>query len=354
MAYGIAPDPKLYDELWSYINWLNGGNVFLNRNGEGFSSKYPDPATVAGYCARGGIYVDYCGWPMYYDHQGGNANGDRFKQFLSYVGQDPNYCRGFIPYAWVVPCYPMPGKFIRAWVTGANAYIPPPSGGGRLAASYEAPSNYCQVGSEKYYAYTAVGVKVYSGGVFKGWYFYGAVDGPNYVSPQVYARFIKECVKLYPPPGGGGGDNPETGCEPDKCTSEPLLCRACSGGQNSGPCVGWVQRRLKQLGYAPGPTDCIFGVRTEAAVKQFQKDRGLVVDGIVGPKTWAALKSGGGGGGGGGEGEIERCIKAGCTWDYSQQLCICRTTPERDWLIYLLIGGAAAGVGLGIYFLVRR
>jgi peptidoglycan hydrolase-like protein with peptidoglycan-binding domain len=32
-----------------------------------------------------------------------------------------------------------------------------------------------------------------------------------------------------------------------------------------------------------------FGPRTEAAVRAFQRDNGLVPDGIVGPKTWAAL-----------------------------------------------------------------
>jgi peptidoglycan hydrolase-like protein with peptidoglycan-binding domain len=35
--------------------------------------------------------------------------------------------------------------------------------------------------------------------------------------------------------------------------------------------------------------DGIFGRLTEAAVKAFQKSRGLVVDGIVGPLTWSKL-----------------------------------------------------------------
>ena len=33
----------------------------------------------------------------------------------------------------------------------------------------------------------------------------------------------------------------------------------------------------------------VFDARTEAAVRAFQRDRGLVPDGIVGPRTWAAL-----------------------------------------------------------------
>lgn len=43
--------------------------------------------------------------------------------------------------------------------------------------------------------------------------------------------------------------------------------------------------------------DGIFGPKTKAAVLSFQRAHGLVVDGIVGPKTWAALKTDNGDGG---------------------------------------------------------
>ena len=37
------------------------------------------------------------------------------------------------------------------------------------------------------------------------------------------------------------------------------------------------------------PPNGIFDAVTEAAVRQFQRDHGLVPDGIVGPRTWATI-----------------------------------------------------------------
>ncbi|MFW6600186.1 peptidoglycan-binding domain-containing protein [Propionibacteriaceae bacterium Y2011] len=45
--------------------------------------------------------------------------------------------------------------------------------------------------------------------------------------------------------------------------------------------------------------DGVFGPATERAVRSFQSRNNLVVDGIVGVKTWSKLMGGGGGGGGG-------------------------------------------------------
>lgn len=53
-----------------------------------------------------------------------------------------------------------------------------------------------------------------------------------------------------------------------------------------------LQRRLTELGYSPGEADGILGPATRGAVREFQRDRGLVPDGYPDEKTRAAIASG--------------------------------------------------------------
>lgn len=57
---------------------------------------------------------------------------------------------------------------------------------------------------------------------------------------------------------------------------------------SKGEFVTQLQRLLSQNGYEL-VIDGIFGSKTEAAVKDYQKKNNLTVDGIVGPKTWSSL-----------------------------------------------------------------
>jgi peptidoglycan hydrolase-like protein with peptidoglycan-binding domain len=65
---------------------------------------------------------------------------------------------------------------------------------------------------------------------------------------------------------------------PGAPSGRPTLRRGASGAL-----VGQVQEILGV------PADRIFGPRTEAALRAFQRLHSLVDDGIIGPKTWAAL-----------------------------------------------------------------
>ena len=58
---------------------------------------------------------------------------------------------------------------------------------------------------------------------------------------------------------------------------------------SSGAEVRSLQTRLKNWGYYAGGIDGIYGSKTVAAVKYFQRKNGLTADGIVGAKTAAAL-----------------------------------------------------------------
>lgn len=56
-----------------------------------------------------------------------------------------------------------------------------------------------------------------------------------------------------------------------------------------GALVKSVQRGLALAGFHPGPVDGIYGSQTAAAVRALQTQRGLAVDGEVGPLTARAL-----------------------------------------------------------------
>lgn len=62
------------------------------------------------------------------------------------------------------------------------------------------------------------------------------------------------------------------------------------GRGSKGPEVIELQKKLEQLGYVIGTADGKFGSKTEAAIRRFQKERGLRVDGLAGTQTIKELK----------------------------------------------------------------
>jgi peptidoglycan hydrolase-like protein with peptidoglycan-binding domain len=66
--------------------------------------------------------------------------------------------------------------------------------------------------------------------------------------------------------------------------SNPTIRRGSTGNP-----VRRAQKRLTLGGYDTNGVDGVFGAATESAVRHFQRDLGLTVDGIVGPATWADI-----------------------------------------------------------------
>jgi len=62
------------------------------------------------------------------------------------------------------------------------------------------------------------------------------------------------------------------------------------GRGSNGPEVIELQKKLAQLGYVVGAVDGKYGPKTEGAVRRFQKERGLRVDGLAGTQTIKELK----------------------------------------------------------------
>jgi len=60
---------------------------------------------------------------------------------------------------------------------------------------------------------------------------------------------------------------------------------ALSKRGSTGSEVRQIQEKLIRWGYLSGTADGIYGAKTEAAVKRFQKNNGLTPDGIAGPAT---------------------------------------------------------------------
>jgi peptidoglycan hydrolase-like protein with peptidoglycan-binding domain len=120
----------------------------------------------------------------------------------------------------------------------------------------------------------------------------------NDYSADVWAR-----AQTLAPHFGGAAAGGSTSAQPELRPDAPGTARRQSGttgttgasgrgnlerGAESAQ-VGSVQRQLRAAGFNPGPTDNKFGPRTESAVRRFQEAHGLKVDGIVGPRTRAAL-----------------------------------------------------------------
>ena len=132
------------------------------------------------------------------------------------------------------------------------------------------------------------------------------VDKPHV---QLPGMSVAECLSLYRRAGNkldlvwaeatrriAGGAPSVTPTQP----ATPAVTPGSTGLSSSHPilelrargdAVRALQETLKAAGFLQGAADGIFGQGTLAAVKKFQRSKGLTADGVVGSATWEALLS---------------------------------------------------------------
>ena len=99
---------------------------------------------------------------------------------------------------------------------------------------------------------------------------------------------LAQAAPLPNDPGPAGLASPG---ERNGVAGSPVLLRGSGYGQPTGSDdVRALQRRLRQVGFAPGPVDGFFGPLTEGALRRLQAAAGLAADGVLGPATYKALR----------------------------------------------------------------
>jgi hypothetical protein len=103
-------------------------------------------------------------------------------------------------------------------------------------------------------------------------------NGPGYRKNAYHAKLAAAYRRHKVGPSEAAG-----AAAPNPAVAQSLLRRG-----SDGQAVRDLQRQLSALGY-PHAVDGAFGRDTEAALRAFQRDHGLAVDGVAGPRTCAAI-----------------------------------------------------------------
>ena len=89
-------------------------------------------------------------------------------------------------------------------------------------------------------------------------------------------------------PGMGASGSPSASGDKQSQRSAGAGGTSQSGSQSSET-IKQVQAKLKEQGQDPGPADGIKGPKTQAALKEFQKDKGIKESGQLDRETLSAL-----------------------------------------------------------------
>jgi Putative peptidoglycan binding domain len=94
--------------------------------------------------------------------------------------------------------------------------------------------------------------------------------------------------------GGAVGATAGAVTDPSQVNLGKPVWRGSAGGQTASAydpgTVQNIQAGLQRLGYDPGPADGRFGPQTEAAIRRFEQDNGLPIDGQPTEAVWQQIQ----------------------------------------------------------------
>ncbi len=94
-----------------------------------------------------------------------------------------------------------------------------------------------------------------------------------------------------------------------------------------GDDIAALQERLVTLGLLAGPVDGVFGIRTDAGLRELQRGLGLEPDGLCGPATLRALRA------------LARAVGGGDPWALRQQAEVAGAGPRLAGKVVVLDPG---------------
>ena len=250
---------------WSYVYSAWGAECTPKERRYRFS-KFPDKTTIKSKC-KGFDSGDCSGCQWFPDDQRTRCYD----------------CRGFVD--WILKQF------------GFDLY------GDIVSTQWGHGDNWCvkgQIGADPIPQNVLVNLFIKKNGKWThtGFYFCGSTCECS-VNVQYHEKMVKNrwthwaIAKCF----ASGYQQPEQPTEPQKepekqpGKEQQTVNKTIRKG-NMGELVKQCQTMLKQLGYDLGicGIDGDFGTATEKAVKAFQRDHGLAVDGVVGKNTWTALQ----------------------------------------------------------------
>lgn len=109
-------------------------------------------------------------------------------------------------------------------------------------------------------------------------------------STQPGVQDFERAASWYARARANGADIPEEVTDPAFLAGSAAKGKPRQAVAPGNGLVREVQQRLKDLGYDPGPVDGIPGKQTEAAVRRFQQDNNLPVNGVASHELLESLK----------------------------------------------------------------